>query len=54
MRHLLETLAFTLLIGGQFLAAVVTASQRCRLYPDAKRSAAPVPLRVSIREAAGR
>jgi hypothetical protein len=29
-----ETLAFTLLIGGQFLAAVYLISRRHQLYPE--------------------
>jgi hypothetical protein len=37
MQRLLETLAFALLIGGQFLATVVVMSRRAFLYPDTNR-----------------
>jgi hypothetical protein len=37
MQKLLETFAFTLLIGGQFLAAIVTLSKRAFLYPDSRK-----------------
>jgi hypothetical protein len=37
MQKLLETLAFTMLIGGQFLAAVVTISKRAFLFPSSKK-----------------
>ena len=33
----LEALAFALLIGGQFLAAIVLISKRAQLYPDSGR-----------------
>jgi hypothetical protein len=33
----LEALAFALLIGGQFLAAIVSISKRAQLYPDSGR-----------------
>jgi hypothetical protein len=37
MANLLETLAFALLIGGQFLAVLVVFSKRAALYPDSAR-----------------
>ena len=33
----LEALAFALLIGAQFLGAIVLISKRTTLYPDARR-----------------
>jgi hypothetical protein len=33
----LEALAFALLIGGQFLAAIASISKRAQLYPDSGR-----------------
>jgi hypothetical protein len=33
----LEALAFALVIGGQFLAAIVLISKRAQLYPDPGR-----------------
>jgi hypothetical protein len=41
MAALFETLAFALVIGGQFFAAVVVISKRASLYPDALRSNEP-------------
>jgi hypothetical protein len=38
MQVFLETLAFALLIGGQFLAAIVLMSRRASLYPDTNRA----------------
>jgi hypothetical protein len=35
MAKLLETLAFVMLIGGQFLSAIVVVSKRAVLYPGA-------------------
>jgi hypothetical protein len=37
MQKLLETFAFTMLIAGQFLAAIVTLSKRAILYPDSRK-----------------
>ena len=39
MSALFETLAFALVIGGQFLAAIAVISKRASLYPDALRPA---------------
>ena len=39
MSALFETLAFVLVIGGQFLASIVVMSKRASLYPDALRPA---------------
>jgi hypothetical protein len=36
MQRVLEALAFSLVIGGQFLAALVMTAKRALLYPDAK------------------
>jgi hypothetical protein len=36
MQKVLEALAFSLVIGGQFLAALVMTTKRALLYPDAK------------------
>jgi hypothetical protein len=37
MSALFETLAFALVIGGQFSAAIVVISKGASLYPDALR-----------------
>ena len=37
MQKLLETFAFTMLIAGQFLAAIVAISKRAILYPDSRK-----------------
>jgi hypothetical protein len=43
MESMLSTLAFALLIGGQFLAAIVVISRRTAIYvePDEKPRAEP-------------
>ena len=38
MANFLETLAFALVIGGQFLAAIVLISKRQQLYADVRES----------------
>jgi hypothetical protein len=39
MQRVLEAVAFSLVIGGQFLAALVMTAKRALLYPDAKNRA---------------
>jgi hypothetical protein len=43
MQRILETLAFSLVIGGQFFAALVSTAKRAVLYPDAKHQAHQSP-----------
>jgi hypothetical protein len=44
---MLETLAFALLIGGQFLAVLVVSSKRAALYPDIARQR-PEPRQLEV------
>ena len=59
MQKILETFAFAMLIGGQFLAALVTLSKRAVLYPDADkqqghRDPARMPRESDPRQSIGR
>ena len=43
MDEILGPLAFALLIGGQFLAAIVLISKRKTIYANSKERVHPVP-----------